>query len=80
MLLRPLVNRDENRLIYIRQNALGMGEENAAFSVPELQDLRASVKSIAEFGDFSTMGFTMASALESREWFAAAWSVETILK
>ena len=46
VLLRPLVNRDENRLIYIRQNALGMGEENAAFSVPELQDLRASVKSV----------------------------------
>ena len=66
VLLRPLVNRDENRLIYIRQNALGMGEENAAFSVPELQDLRASVKSIAEFGDFSTMGFTMVGLGEPR--------------
>ncbi|MDP9338090.1 MAG: ADOP family duplicated permease [Acidobacteriota bacterium] len=66
VLLRPLVNRDENRLIYIRQNALGMGEENAAFSVPELQDLRASVKSVAEFGDFSTMGFTMVGLGEPR--------------
>ncbi len=66
VLLRPLVNRDENRLIYIRQNALGMGEQNAAFSVPELQDLRASVKSVAEFGDFSTMGFTMVGLGEPR--------------
>ena len=34
VLLRPLVNRDENRLIYIRQSARGIGVENAAFSVP----------------------------------------------
>src|SRR4051812_48939878 len=59
VLLRPLVNRDEQRLIYIRQSAKGIGAENAAFSVPELQDLRAGVRSISEFGDFSTIGFTM---------------------
>ena len=29
VLLRPLVNRDEDRLIYIRQSARGMGAENA---------------------------------------------------
>src|SRR4029450_2843872 len=28
VLLRPLVNRDEDRLIYIRQRALGIGSEN----------------------------------------------------
>jgi len=59
VLLKPLVNRDEDRLIYIRQSAPGIGEDNAAFSVPELQDLRASVKSVSAFGDFSTMDFTM---------------------
>src|ERR1700674_5468467 len=59
VLLRPLVNRDENRLIYIRQSAPGLGVENANFSVPEIQDLRAGVKSLSEFGDFSTIGFTM---------------------
>ena len=37
VLLRPLVNRDEDRLIYIRQSARGIGDENAAFSVPEIQ-------------------------------------------
>ena len=34
VLLRPLVNRDEDRLIYIRQSAPGLGIENAVFSVP----------------------------------------------
>jgi putative ABC transport system permease protein len=59
VLLKPLVNRDENRLIYIRQSAPGIGEENTTFSVPELLDLRASVKTLSEFGDFSVMSFTM---------------------
>src|SRR5579872_5362460 len=38
VLLRPLVNSDENRLIYIRQSAPGMGADNTTFSVPEIQD------------------------------------------
>jgi putative ABC transport system permease protein len=59
VLLKPLVNRDEDRLIYIRQSALGIGDENATFSVPEIQDLRASVNTLSAFGDFSTMDFTM---------------------
>src|SRR6516225_7854909 len=67
VLLRPLVNRDEDRLIYIRQSAQGIGAENDRFSVPEVQDLRARVKSVREFGDFSTIGFTMIGLGEPRE-------------
>jgi predicted permease len=67
VLLRPLVNRDEDRLIYIHHSALGIGAANAYFSVPEIQDLRARVKSISSFGDFSTIGFTMVGLGESRE-------------
>jgi predicted permease len=67
VLLRPLVNRDEDRLIYIRQSARGIGAENAAFSVPEIKDLRDNVKSINAFGDFSTMGFSMVGLGEPRE-------------
>jgi predicted permease len=67
VLLRPLVNRDENRLIYIRQSAPGLGIENATFSVPEIRDLRSGVRSISEFGDFSTIGFTMVGLGEPRE-------------
>src|ERR1700732_5136020 len=66
VLLRPLVNRDENRLIYIRQSAPGLQTDNVAFSVPELQDLRTSVKSVQEFGDFSVFGFTMVGLGEPR--------------
>src|ERR1700681_660221 len=67
VLLKPLVNRDEDRLIYIRQSAPGLGDENVAFSVPEIQDLRASVKTLSAFGDFSAFGFTMLGLGEPRE-------------
>jgi putative ABC transport system permease protein len=66
VLLRPLVNRDEDRLIYIRQSARGIGMENAVFSVPEIRDLEARVKTIGAFGDFSTVQFTMIGLGEPR--------------
>jgi predicted permease len=66
VLLKPLVNRGEDRLIYVRQSAPGIGDVNAAFSVPELQDLRASVKTVSAFGDFSAMNFTMIGLGEPR--------------
>src|SRR5437016_11236728 len=67
VLLRPLVNRDENRLIYIRQSAPGLGEDNSSFSVPEIQDLKTSVHSLSEVGDFSVIGFTLLGLAEPRE-------------
>ncbi len=63
VLLRPLVNRDEAHLIYIRQSA---GDRNAAFSVPEIDDLRARIKTLSAFGDFSQIGFTMVGLGEPR--------------
>jgi putative ABC transport system permease protein len=66
VLLKPLVNRDENRLIYIRQSAPGASDDNSTFSVPEIQDLRASVKTLSALGDFSTIGFTMIGLGEPR--------------
>jgi predicted permease len=67
VLLRPLVNRDEDRLIYIRQSARGISVENTTFSVPEILDLRSRVKTLSAFGDFSTIGFTMVGLGEPRE-------------
>jgi predicted permease len=67
VLLKPLVNRGENRLIYIQQSAMGLGEHDATFSVPEIQDLKAGTHSITKFGDFSTIGFTMIGLGEPRE-------------
>jgi predicted permease len=67
VLLRPLVNRDEDRLVYIQQSAQGIAVDNAAFSVPEIQDLKAGLKTINAIGDFSVMGFTMVGLGEPRE-------------
>src|SRR4029453_14398055 len=47
VLLRPLVNRDEDRLIYIRQGAPGIGAENMTFSVPEINDFKSRVTTIS---------------------------------
>jgi predicted permease len=66
VLLRPLVNRDESRLIYIRQSAPGIDVENTTFSAPELIDLRSRMKTVTAFGDFSTIGFTMVGLGEPR--------------
>jgi putative ABC transport system permease protein len=67
VLLRPLVNRDEDRLIYIRQSAPGLGSENTNFSVPEYKDIEAGSHTISEFGDFSVINFTMVGLGEPRE-------------
>jgi putative ABC transport system permease protein len=66
VLLRPLVNRDQDRLIYIRQSAPGIRVDNVKFSVPELHDLQARVRSLTAFGDFSTIDFTMIGLGEPR--------------
>jgi hypothetical protein len=47
VLLRPLVNRDEAHLIYVRQVADG---GNARFSVPEIDDLKARAKMLQSWG------------------------------
>jgi predicted permease len=59
VLMRPLVNRDQDRLIYIRQSAPGIGAKNSTFSVPEIDDLKSRATTITSFGDFSTVDFTM---------------------
>ncbi|HET9318060.1 MAG TPA: ABC transporter permease, partial [Vicinamibacteria bacterium] len=59
VLLRPLVNRDADRLIYVRQTALGVGTENMTFSMPEIRDLTSRATTLSAFGDFSTVDFTL---------------------
>jgi len=66
VLLRPLVNRDESRLIYIRQSAPGISVENMTFSVPELVDLRSRMKTVTAIGDFSVISFSMIGLGEPR--------------
>src|SRR5579862_7278219 len=64
VLLRPLVNRDEDRLVYIHQSR--SDAENLNFSVPEIGDLKSRVKGIGAFGDFSTVDFTLIGFGEPR--------------
>src|ERR1700756_2653701 len=59
VLLRPLVNRDESRLIYIHQSAPGIGLDNATFSIPEIRDIGTHLRTISEVGTFSTIDFTV---------------------
>src|SRR6476619_7662522 len=46
VLLRPLVNRDQDRLIYLRQSAPGIHIENARFSVAAIPVKQTSVKTL----------------------------------
>ena len=67
VLLRPLANRDEDRLLYVRQSAPGIGAENTTFSVPEINDIGSGLESIKELGTFSAVDFTILGLGEPRE-------------
>ena len=67
VLLRPLNNRDEDRLLYIRQSAPGFGAENIAFSVPEIMDMGRDLRTITELGTFSQVDFTVVGLGEPRQ-------------
>jgi predicted permease len=53
-LLRPLPNRDDQRLVYLRQSAPGAQEHNVLFSVPELADYRAASKTLSAIAEYSS--------------------------
>ena len=71
VLLRPLVNRDENRLIYVQQSEPGLQIDDATFSIPEINDVGAHLKTITALGTFSTVDFTLEGLGETREIHAA---------
>jgi predicted permease len=67
VLLKPLANRDEDRLLYVRQSAPGIGADNTGFSVPEIKDIDSGLKSIKELGTFSEVDFTIVGLGDPRE-------------
>ncbi|MGA8088089.1 MAG: ADOP family duplicated permease [Terracidiphilus sp.] len=67
VLLRPLANRDEDRLLYVRQSAPGIGVTNATFSIPEISDIGSKLKTIQELGTFSEIDFTVVGLGTPRE-------------
>ena len=66
VLLRPLANDDEARLVYIRQTAVDLNGANTTFSIAEFQDLKARSATVAAFGGFSTIDFAMIGLGEPR--------------
>jgi len=67
VLLRPLPNDDEQRLLYLRQSASGLGVANAWFSVPEINDLRDRLRTMSRLAEFSTTQPTLFGLGEPRE-------------
>src|SRR3954471_19106882 len=52
-LLRPLPNRDGERLVYLRQSATFAGQNNVLFSVPEIIDYRTGATRLRGFAEYS---------------------------
>src|ERR1700761_1774777 len=67
VLLKPLANRDEDRLLYLRQSAPGIHQENATFSIPEIDDLGKGLKTITNLGTISSINFTVVGLGTPRE-------------
>ncbi|MFC5860697.1 ADOP family duplicated permease [Acidicapsa dinghuensis] len=67
VLLKPLANRDEDRLLYVRQSAPGLHEANTDFSIPEIADLSKGLKTISQVGTFSEIDFTIVGLGTPRE-------------
>ena len=59
VLLRPLPNKDGDRLLYLRHSIKGPGGEDINFSVPEINDFRNGAKSLGGIAEFSSMIYTL---------------------
>src|ERR1700735_3079994 len=64
VLLRPLVNRDEARLLFVGQ--IAADSSDVTFSVPEIEDLSANLKTIQAIGTLSALDFTVTGLGEAR--------------
>ena len=64
VLLRPLNNRDENRLLFLRQST--PGNDDISFSIPEINDLGSHLKTISELGTLSQVAFTVVGLGEAQ--------------
>ena len=66
VLLKPLPHREGDRLVYLRQSSDLPGGEDIQFSVPETNDLRAGVKAIGAFAEYSPWSSTLQGVGEAR--------------
>ena len=59
VLLAPLPYPDADRIMYIRQPAVGSGVENARFSFQEVQDYREQSRTLDQFVEYGDWTFTV---------------------
>ena len=59
VLLKPLPNRDGDRLLYLRQSSDGPGGHDVSFSVPEVTDIRHGVPALGDIAEYSPFTFTL---------------------
>jgi putative ABC transport system permease protein len=59
VLLAPLPYPDADRILYIRQPALGTGVENALFSFQEVQHYREGSRTLDQFVEYGDWSFTV---------------------
>src|SRR5512144_173534 len=59
VLLKPLPNRNGDRLLYLRHSADGPGQANISFSVPEVSDFRTGVPSLGGIAEYSPWRLTL---------------------
>src|SRR3954470_2801972 len=58
-LLRPLPNRDGERLVYLRQSARLAGQNNLLFSVPEVVDYQTGATQLRGFAEYTEFPVTL---------------------
>ncbi len=59
VMLKPLPHSHGDRLLYLRQSMEGPGGENVRFSVPEVNDFRASSRTLAGIAEYSPITLTL---------------------
>jgi predicted permease len=59
VLLAPLPYPDADRILYVRQPALGSGVENARFSFQEVQHYREGARTLDQFVEYGDWTFTV---------------------
>ncbi|HEY2825518.1 MAG TPA: ABC transporter permease, partial [Gemmatimonadales bacterium] len=65
VMLKPLPNRDGDRLMYLRHSMNGPGGGNIAFSVPEINDFREASKTLGGIAEYSPFTVTLVQEREA---------------
>src|SRR5690348_1550875 len=59
VMLKPLPNRDGDKLMFLRQSVEANHQENVAFSVPEINDFRQQASSFSGIAEYSPITLTL---------------------